>query len=248
MLPILVGMVQQQIHLAGSVNSKKAIQKEAEEEEEEGEVRMVINNTPFVSKYILHSSQNICYHDKMLNEIVNYIGLHWYVFLCWVVDQQPAPRTRGVSVQEKRFSTGSDSPLPLESPSRKRSDKPKGSRRANSASAADSPRRSSTSTENRTKHQQQQLSAAEGDTTTAGPKTSTRRKKPKSGSSSGQSSSKTSIKPKSTGPSSDTSQYSDPGTGRRKGKDTCQSSVLKISSEQEDQKALDDISRGIQAM
>uniref|UniRef100_A0A803KT03 CRIB domain-containing protein n=1 Tax=Chenopodium quinoa TaxID=63459 RepID=A0A803KT03_CHEQI len=92
-------------------------------------------------------------------------------------------------------------------------------------------------------------------------KTSSRRKKTKT------SSSRSSTKSKSTAPPVvEFSHFSDPGVGggnssrntagvsadhtpprRSKGKDTCQGSLIK-ASEQEDQKALDDISRGIHAI
>ncbi|CAO2821622.1 unnamed protein product [Amaranthus hypochondriacus] len=172
-------------------------------------------------------------------------------------DQQNMTRSRDL-----RPSTGLDTP-PLDSPSRRRSEKVKGSRRASSSSATDSPKKSTS--ENKTN--QQVGSASEGDSTSsASTKSTTRRKKPKSGPSSGQSSSRASTRSKPSG----ISNLSDPGTGggnnssskpiksalgaertegrRNKGKDTCQSSVLKVSSEQEDQKSLDDISRGIHAM
>ncbi|XP_021752710.1 CRIB domain-containing protein RIC5-like [Chenopodium quinoa] len=174
------------------------------------------------------------------------------------VDQQNGPRTRGL-VQEKRFSTSSDSPI--ESPSRKKSDKPRGSRRANSTpSAVESPRRSLTKQQPQ-QQQQQSLRTAEGESTSVSQKTSSRRKKTKT------SSSRSSTKSKSTAPPVvEFSHFSDPGVGggnssrntagvsadhtpprRSKGKDTCQGSLIK-ASEQEDQKALDDISRGIHAI
>ncbi|XP_057546960.1 CRIB domain-containing protein RIC5-like isoform X2 [Amaranthus tricolor] len=172
-------------------------------------------------------------------------------------DQQNITRSRDL-----RPSIGIDTP-PLDSPSRRRSEKVKGSRRASSSSTTDSPKKSTS--ENKTN--QQVGSGLEGDSTSsASTKSTTRRKKPKSGPSSGQSSSRASTRSK---PSS-ILNFSDPGTGggisssnkpiksapgaeqtegrRNKGKDTCQSSVLKVSSEQEDQKSLDDISRGIHAM
>ncbi|KAL2921295.1 CRIB domain-containing protein RIC1 [Bienertia sinuspersici] len=164
------------------------------------------------------------------------------------VDQQNASRTKESrpQAQERRVSAGSDPPL--ESPSRRRSDKPKGSRRATSASssATDSPKKSST--DSRTK----QVSAGESDQASASTKTS-RRKKPKGSSSGGtststSSSSRTSNKSKPTTPQTEMPHYSDPGIGQRrlKGKDTsCQGSALKTSSEQEDQ---NDMSRGIQAV
>uniref|UniRef100_A0A803LMN8 Uncharacterized protein n=1 Tax=Chenopodium quinoa TaxID=63459 RepID=A0A803LMN8_CHEQI len=107
------------------------------------------------------------------------------------------------------------------------------------------------------------LLKAEGESTSVSQKTSSRRKKTKT------SSSRTSTKSKSAAPPVvEFSHFSDPGVGggnssrntataggsadhtpprRSKGKDTCQGSLMK-ATEQEDQKALDDISRGIHAM
>ncbi|KAK9672909.1 hypothetical protein RND81_12G134000 [Saponaria officinalis] len=140
-------------------------------------------------------------------------------------DQQNAPATRDIRPpdQGKRGST-------LEpSPSKRRSDKPKGAKRHSSAGSSnpDSPKRNS-------------ASSASDATATSSSKT-TRRRKPKTSSKS---------KPTSTTPDS---AYSDPvgdlTTPARvlKNKDTCQSSVITVSDV--DQNALDDkAARRIRAM
>ena len=153
----------------------------------------------------------------------------------------------------RQASTGLDPP-PLDSPSRRRSDKSKGSRRT---SSVDSPKKSS-------------LGQEDDPSSSTGSKLTTHRKKPKSGLSSGQSSSRTSTRSKHTAPLAEITHFSDPGVGgvhnstskpiksalgadrakgrRNKAKDTIQSSALKVSSEQDDHKSLDDSSKGIHAL
>lgn len=197
-------------------------------------------------------------HEKVFNAFFTFPIPELICYRTWICVAD-APRTRGLIQDQQRFSTSSESNL--ESPSRKKSDKPRGSRRANStSSASESPRRSITK-------QQQLLPGGEGESTSTANKTSSRRKKTKSSSSS-----RTSTKSKSTAPPVvEFSHYSDPGiggsgggggnsssssrnaeqttTGRRsKGKDTCQSSFLKPSPDKDDLKGLDDNSRGIQAL
>ncbi|KAL9225176.1 hypothetical protein vseg_001127 [Gypsophila vaccaria] len=144
-------------------------------------------------------------------------------------DQQIVPATRDPRLpdQEKRVSTRSENSTLEPSPSRRRSDKPKGAKRHSSAGSSnpDSPKRTSSSSASET-------------TTTSSSKTS-RRRKPK-----------TSSKSKATSTTPDTA-YSDPGVGlttpARKSKDTCQSSVL--TNPEVDQNALDDkAARRIRAM
>ncbi|CAO2832220.1 unnamed protein product [Amaranthus hypochondriacus] len=162
-------------------------------------------------------------------------------------NQQLVSKSRG----RHASTTGLDTP-PLDSPSRRRSDKAKGSRRT---SSVDSPKKSS-------------LGGQEDDpSSSTGSKLTTRRKKPKSGLSSGQSSSRTSNRSKHSAPSAEIIHFSDPGIGgvhsntskpiksalgadrtagrKNKAKDTSQSSAMKVSSEQDDQNSLDDISKGI---
>jgi len=145
-----------------------------------------------------------------------------FLFFLWalLVDMQNVPRVRDprLPTQEKRVSTGSDSSL--ESPlSRRRSDKPRASRRQSLAgSSVESPRRSTTS-ESRVKSPPGLESPR--DSTGSGSGSGSKNRKKKSKGLSG-TSSKSSLKSKRV---DQTAYGSDPGSTALKSKDKSQSSV-----------------------